>query len=100
MTPDLSVCTEKNDTISNYEKQSPFYVRSDYPDRQGTSSIFRKVREKISALKPLAVWIFAVAISPPKAGNRFLQSCPPAKTTSKRPQACFAPLFLPRFPPH
>ena len=24
-----------NYTIPNYEKQSPFYARSDYPDRQG-----------------------------------------------------------------
>jgi hypothetical protein len=26
--------------------------------------------QKISTLKPLTVWIFAVAISPPKTGNR------------------------------
>ncbi len=44
--------------------------------------VFRKVREKIFTLKLLTVWIFAVAISPPK-------------TASKRPQARFAPLFLP-----
>ena len=25
----------RNYTIPNYEKQSPFYVRSDYPDGQG-----------------------------------------------------------------
>ncbi len=49
---------------------------------KGRVVFFPKVREKISTLKPLTVWIFAVAISPPK-------------TASKRPQARFAPLFLP-----
>ena len=66
----------KNYITANEEKQSAFPVRSAYPDRQGTSSIFRKVREKISTLKPLTVWIFAVAISPPKTGNRIKKSCP------------------------
>jgi len=37
---------------------------------KGRVVFFRKVREKISTLKPLTVWIFAVAISPPKTGNR------------------------------
>ena len=32
--------------------------------------------QKISTLEPLTVWIFAVAISPPKTGNRILQPCP------------------------
>jgi hypothetical protein len=31
---------------------------------------FHKVREKISTLKPLTVWNFAVAIAPLKTGNR------------------------------
>lgn len=54
---DLSVCAEKNYTMLNYEKQSLFYVRSNYPDGQGTSSIFCKEREKISILtaKPSAL---------------------------------------------
>ncbi len=37
---------------------------------KGRVVFFRKKRKKISALKPLTVWIFAVAISPPKTGNR------------------------------
>mgnify|MGYP006922377352 CR=1 FL=1 len=49
---DLSVCTGKNYTIPNYVKQSPFYACSDYPDRQGASSIS------------------AAVISPPKSENR------------------------------
>ncbi len=52
----------------NYEKQSSFYVRSDYPDRQGPSSIFCFAKNLYPY--PLTVWIFAVAISPPKTGNR------------------------------
>lgn len=44
-------------------KKTSFYVRSDYPDRQGRVVFFCKGREKISTLKPLTVWIFAVAIS-------------------------------------
>ena len=36
----------------------------------GRVVFFRKVLEKISTLKPLTVWIFAVAISPTKTGNR------------------------------
>ena len=43
---------------------------------KGRVVFFRKDREKISTLKPLTVWIFAVAISPPKTGNRILQPCP------------------------
>lgn len=43
---------------------------------KGRVVFFHKVREKISTLKPLAVWIFAVAISPPKTGNRIKKSCP------------------------
>lgn len=43
---------------------------------KGRVVFFRKEREKISTLKPLTVWIFAVAISPPKTGNRILQPCP------------------------
>lgn len=43
---------------------------------KGRVVFFRKVREKISTLKPLTVWIFAVAISPPKTGNRIKKSCP------------------------
>ena len=43
---------------------------------KGRVVFFRKKRKKISALKPLTVWIFAVAISPPKTGNRILQPCP------------------------
>ena len=43
---DFSVCFGRNYTIPNYEKQSPFYVRSDYPDRQGTSSIFSQSARK------------------------------------------------------
>ena len=37
---------------------------------KGRVVFFRMGREKISILKPLTVWIFAVAISPPKTGNR------------------------------
>ncbi len=43
---------------------------------KGRVVFFRKKRKKISALKPLTVWIFAVAISPPKTGNRIKKSCP------------------------
>ena len=43
---------------------------------KGRVVFFRKEREKISTLKPLTVWIFAVAISPPKTGNRIKKSCP------------------------
>ena len=43
---------------------------------KGRVVFFRKVREKISTLKPLTVWIFAVTISPPKTGNRIKKSCP------------------------
>ena len=43
---------------------------------KGRVVFFRKKRKKISALKPLTVWIFAVAISPPKTGNRKKKSCP------------------------
>jgi len=44
---------------------------------KGRVVFFRTGREKISTLKPLTVWIFAVAISLPKTGNRILQPCPP-----------------------
>ena len=43
---------------------------------KGRVVFFRKEREKISTLKPLTVWIFAVAISLPKTGNRIKKSCP------------------------
>ena len=43
---------------------------------KGRVVFFRMGREKISILKPLTVWIFAVAISPPKTGNRIKKSCP------------------------
>ena len=43
---------------------------------KGRVVFFRKVREKISTLKPLTVWIFAVAISPPKTGNRIKNPAP------------------------
>lgn len=42
----------------------------------GRVVFFRKEREKISTLKPLTVWIFAVAISPPKTGNRIFPILP------------------------
>ncbi len=47
---------------------------------KGRVVFFHKGSEKISTLKPLTVWIFAVVISPPK-------------TASNRPQARFVPLF-------
>lgn len=37
---------------------------------KGRVVFFRAQREKISTLKPLTVWIFAAAFSPPKTGNR------------------------------
>ena len=43
---------------------------------KGRVVFFRKEREKISTLKPLTVWIFAVAISPPKTGNRIFTILP------------------------
>ena len=43
---------------------------------KGRVVFFRKEHEKISTLKPLTVWIFAVVISPPKTGNRIKKSCP------------------------
>ena len=116
----LSVCTGKNYTIANYEKQSALCLVPTIQTVKGQVVFFRKEREKISTLKPLTVWIFAVAISPPKTENRILQPCPrfrplhsnlrhcrrenpqgrglyylPTKTASNRPQARFAPLFLP-----
>jgi len=42
----LSVCTGENYTTTNKEKQSTFPVRSAYPDRQGTSSIFSQKARK------------------------------------------------------
>ena len=64
----------------NYEKQSPIYIRSDYPDRQGMSSFFRKVREKISTLKLLTVCTTAAAVS------RFCGGSAPAPPTSPKEQ--------------
>ena len=66
----------ENYTIPNHEKQSPFYAVPTIQTVKGRVVFFRKGREKISTLKPLTVWIFAVAISPPKTGNRILQPCP------------------------
>jgi len=43
---------------------------------KGRVVFFRKAHEKISTLKSLTVWIFAVAISPPKTGNRIKKFCP------------------------
>ena len=43
---------------------------------KGRVVFFRKGREKISTLNPLTVWIFAVAISLPKTGNRIFQILP------------------------
>ena len=42
---DLSVCIGENYTRPNYEKQSPFYVRSDYPDRQYIELLRVTIRE-------------------------------------------------------
>ncbi len=39
-TSDLSVCIGRNYTIANYEKQSPFYARSDYPDHQSNLLLY------------------------------------------------------------
>ena len=72
----LSVCTGKNYTIANYEKQSALCLVPTIQTVKGQVVFFRKEREKISTLKPLTVWIFAVAISPPKTGNRIKKSCP------------------------
>ena len=74
--PDLSVCTGENYTIANYEKQSRSTSVPTIQTVKGRVVFFRKVREKISTLKPLTVWIFAVTISPPKTGNRIKKSCP------------------------
>ncbi len=49
---------------------------------KGRVVFFRKKRKKISALKPLTVWIFAVAISPPKTGNRILHNPAPLSSAS------------------
>ena len=46
---------------------------------KGQVVFFRKECEKISALKPLTVWIFAAAISLTKTGNRILHPCPAAR---------------------
>ena len=72
----LSVCTGKNYTIANYEKQSALCLVPTIQTVKGQVVFFRKECEKISTLKPLTVWIFAVAISPPKTGNRIKKSCP------------------------
>ena len=76
--PDLSVCTGENYIISNFEKQSALYPVPTIQTVKGRVVFFRKVREKISTLKPLTVWIFAVAISLPKTGNRILHNPAPA----------------------
>lgn len=49
---------------------------------KGRVVFFRKKRKKISALKPLTVWIFAVAISPPKTWNRILHNPAPLSSAS------------------
>jgi hypothetical protein len=49
---------------------------------KGRVVFFRKKRKKISTLKPLTVWIFAVAISPPKTGNRILHNPAPLSSAS------------------
>jgi len=48
----------------------PFPIRSAYPVCQWTGSIFsRKALEKISTLKPLTYWIFAVALRSRQRGT-------------------------------
>ena len=84
--------------MPNYEKQSLFYVNSDYPDCQGMSSIFHKECEKISTLKPLTVWIFAARISPPKTGDRIWQPCPCFRQLhSNDKTVCTTPAAVGRF---
>ena len=67
---DLTIGTGENYTIPNSEKQSALCPVPTIQTVKGQVVFFRKAREKISTLKPLTVWIFAVAISPPKTGNR------------------------------
>ena len=73
---DLSVCT--GEIIPQPIRKSNLHFPSVPPIQtvKGRVVFFRKEREKISTLKPLTVWIFAVAISPPKTGNRIKKSCP------------------------
>ncbi len=73
---DLSVCIGENYTIPNTGKQYALCPVPPIQTVKGRVVFFRKVREKISTLKPLTVWIFAVAISPPKTGNRIFTILP------------------------
>ena len=64
--PSKSSLTFYSKTITHFSKTNN--PRFAYPDRQGRVGFFRRC-EKISTPPPLTVWIFAVAISPPKTGN-------------------------------
>jgi hypothetical protein len=56
----------KNYTTPRCDKQSALCPVSPIQTVKGRVVFLRKVCEKIFTLKPLTVWIFAVAISPPK----------------------------------
>ena len=65
---------------------------------KGRVVFFRTGCKKISTLKPLTVWIFAVAISPPKTGNRIKNPAPrfrPLHSNGKT--VCTTPAAVGRF---